>query len=128
LLTINKANFVVNNSVFSSNSAQNLISANESNFSISNCLFKGSKLNGFYSLFSEGEITGCSFKNFKNNSIQLGCSLVTIKNSNVHESTNAIVVKDKDSINPTIINIGNLNFERNKQSYLLSSNTIINNI
>ena len=58
----------------------------------------------------------------------MGCSLVTIKNSNVQESTNAIVVKDKDSINPTIINIGNLNFERTKQSYLLSSNTIINNI
>jgi len=128
LLTINKADLVVNNSVFSSNSAQNLISVNESKFSISNCLFKGSKLNGFYSLFSEGEITGCSFKNFKKNSIQLGCSLVTIKNSNVHESTNAIVVKDKDSINPTIINVGNLNFERTKQSYLLSSNTILNNI
>ena len=128
LLTINKADLVVNSSVFSSNSAQNLISANESNFSISNCLFKGSKLNGFYSLFSEGEITGCSFKNFKNNSIQLGCSLVTIKNSNVQESNNAIVVKDKDSINPTIINIANLNFERTKQSFLLSSNTEINNI
>ena len=127
LLTINKADIVVNNSVFNSSSAQNLISVNESKFSISNCLFKGSKLNGFYSLFSEGEITGCSFKNFKKNSIQLACSLVTIKNSNVYESNNAIVVKDIDSKNPTIINVGNLNFEKTKQSYLLSNNTIINN-
>ena len=128
LLTINKADLVVNNSVFGSSLSQNLISVNESKFSISNCLFKGSKLNGFYSLFSEGEITGCSFKNFKNNSIQLGCSLVTIKNSNVYESNNAIVVKDIDSKNPTIINVGNLNFEKTKQSYLLSNNTVINNI
>ena len=128
ILTFNKANFIIDNCVFNSSTSQNLISLNESKFSICNSLFKNSKTNGIYSTFSEGKIKNCSFKNLKNNSIQLGCSKVNFNNLNVQDGENAIVVRDIDSTVPTIINLDEKSFEKIKKSYLLSKNTIINKI
>ena len=128
ILTFDKANFIIDNCVFNSSTSQNLILANESKFSVYNSHFKNSNTNGIYSIFSEGKIKNCSFKNLKNNSINLSCTQITINNLRIKEGGNGIVVTDKDSIVPTIINLGNTIFENTRESHLLSKNSIINKI